>query len=219
MGALFRDKDFRGGSVAGSGDADFDAALNVPLKYIHDRAPGTFFGAVSTSPTTEHAEIPVHTVSLASGQPGEVIVHVDGEQGNYALLTNFRTHRGGSAFSAMSPRPGGDFICVSLKAGSHPSTPRILSGVAMLVRNAVTNVGGGEVSAGDEIMMLVVTTVHQLQNGIASGSLLVTSISTSGTAEGYAAADLYRLEGRPLLKDNVRLNIDPSTIPLSKSLR
>lgn len=219
MGALFRDKDFRGGSVSGSGDADFDAALNVPLKYITERAPGISFGAVAPSLATEQTEIPVHTVSLASGQPGEIVVHVDGEQGNYSLLTNFRTHRGGSAFSAMAPRPGGDIVSVMHKAGSHPSTPRVLTGLAMLVRNAVTNVGGNEVSAGGEVMMLVVTSVHQLSAGASSGSLLSTSISTSGTGEGYAAADLYRLEGRPIVKDNVRLNIDPSTISLSKGLR
>lgn len=218
MGALFRDKDFRGGSIYGSGDADFDSALNVPLKYINDRVPGIIVGSVADSTGTEYEEVPVHTTSSVTGQPGEIIVHVDGEQGNYALLTNFRTHRGGSAFSATAPRPGGGFQSVVLKSGSHPSTPRVLSGVAMLVRNAVTNVGGNEVSAGSELMMLVVTTVHQLSSGASSGSLFATSISTSGNSEGYAAADLYRLEGRPLVKDNVRLNIDPSSIVLSKRL-
>lgn len=215
MGALFRDKDFRGGSVSGSGDADFDAALDVPLKIIFDRAPA--FGATGVAPSfSEQEEIAVHTVSMASGQPGELVVHVDGEQGNYSLLTNFRTHRGGSAFSATAPRPGGEIQATSLKAGSHPGTPHVLTGVAMLVRNAVTSIGSNEVSAGGEIMMLVVTMAHQLSANAASGTLLTTTIGTNGSGEGYAAADLYRLEGRPLAKDNVRLNLDPSTIPLSK---
>jgi acyl-CoA synthetase (NDP forming) len=97
------------------------------------------------------------------------------------------------------------------------SHTNVLEGRAFLVRNAVTNVGATEVSAGGELMLLVVTQVQQLRDtNPHPGSI---AIGTNGTGEGYTAADLYRIDGHPLVSDNVRMIIDPSTIPLSKRVQ
>lgn len=214
LGSLFRDKDFRGGLTAGANDANFRHQALSPLVYMKDRSPGVFAAGVSASKTLDQDEIAVSTSTLASGQPGEVLVHLDGEQGNYGLTTNFRTNRGGSVYVAGGSRPGGELISILDAGGTHPATPGVLNGVAMLVRNAPTSIGSTEVSAGGELMLLVVTTGCWL-NAIARSNRLV-ACGSNGTGEGYAAADLYHLEGRPLVKDNVRITIDPASIALSR---
>jgi len=213
MGALYRDKDFRGTFVYGA-DAAVLTVVQSQLIYTKDRAPAALAVGPADS-NLEQSEIPVHTASASSGQPGEMLVHVDGEQGNYALLTNYRTHRGGSVFTASGPRPGGEFTTTLQTAGAHTSQPGVLSGVAMLVRNTVTNVGATEVSAGSELMMLIVTDAKT--TGAPATSLTVVN-STNGTAEGGSAADLYRIEGHPMVRDHVRATVDPSTITLTKAL-
>ena len=47
---------------------------------------------------------------------------------------------------------------------------------------------------------------------------LFTMIGTSGTGEGLSAADLYRVDGHPLVSDHVRSEVDPATIKLSASV-
>jgi len=215
LGSLFRDKDFRGTFVYGAEDAGVVSVLESQLAYIQDRSPATLATGVASS-ELEQVEIPVHTASASSGQPGELIVHVDGEQGNYALLTNYRTNRGGSLFTASGPRPGGELVSTMQSGGSHPAQPHVLSGVAMLCRNAVTSIGSNEVSAGSELMLLIATSVHRL-NGVTPTALTV-SIGTNGSNEGWAAADLYRIEGHPVVRDNVKIEVDPSIITLSKKI-
>lgn len=212
LGSLLRDKDFRGNYISGTTNP---GPLQVHLAYQKDRAPGTIAPGVAQGSSLEQTEIPVQTVSLASGQPGEVVVHVDGEQGNYGLLTNYRTNRGGSVFTASAPRPGGEVSSVLHQAGSQQTEANVLSGVAMLVRNAPTSVGATEVSAGSELMMLIVTTGSRLDD--TNSKPLQVLCGTNGTAEGFSAADLYRIEGRPLVSDHTRLEVDPSEISLSKA--
>lgn len=218
LGSLFRDKDFRGGWVGGAGgDSDPLPNLPVALAIVQSLGNGVLGSAVSRSEALEQIQIPISTVSIASGQAGETVVHVDGEQGNYGVLTNFRTLRGGSVFSATGPRPGGEvFTTIGSSVKHKGSTALVLGGVALLVRNTVTDVGSNEVSAGSELMMLIVTTANEMT---ASGSgLQVVWLGTNGTAEGASAADLYHLEGRPLVRDNLGLTLDPSTITLSRRL-
>ncbi len=205
LGSLFRDKDFRGEAIAS----------NRGSVVFEDNVEATFtFPALATNHQREQKEALVHQASLATGDSGDVLVHVDGEQANYVPLVNFRTNRGGSLFSAGGARPGGE-VGAKLAAIQDPSGhTNVLCGRAFLVRNHVTTVGLSEVSAGDELMLLVLTTVKRLTNGLATqGEVLV---STNGTGEGYSAADLYRIEGHPLMVDSTRLDLDPSTITLSK---
>jgi hypothetical protein len=78
----------------------------------------------------------------------------------------------------------------------------------------VTDIGANEASAGDELMMLVVTTVKQLADSNPHAGSVV--LGTNGVGEGYAAADLYRIEGHPMTVDNTRMPVD-TAIPLAKS--
>lgn len=207
LGALFRDKDFRG-NLFGSGEG-----TRTPLIIFGGNGIGPA-GSLSVTKTYEQSEFFLDTSSAASGAPGDAIVHVDGEQGNYSLLVNYRTNRGGSVFTANGAHPGGEVASGLPGIQAAASHTNVLEGRAYLVRNAVTNVGATEVSAGGELMMLVVTNVRQLKDLDPHDGIVL--IGTNGTGEGYAAADLYRIEGHPLVCDNVRLIIDPATIPLSR---
>lgn len=203
LGSLFRDKDFRGGRLSNTNAA--------PFMYI--RGTGTGLGAASLAKTKilEQDEVSVTPASLTPGFAGDVLVHVDGEAGNYSLLTNFRTARGGSVFVGSGDHPGGELYAtyedvVGTGRGTH-----ILTGRAFLVRNAPTDVGANEASAGDELMMLVVTTASEATTLPKSAKVV---IGTNGTAEGYSAADLYRIEGHPLMSNHIRYEVDPTTFVL-----
>jgi hypothetical protein len=95
----------------------------------------------------------------------------------------------------------------------------VLAGAVYLVRNAPTFNGAQEVSAGSELM-LVVTTQMMPTFGVIAGQVIpfTSYISTSGAGEGNAAVDYYRIEGHPLVSDNVRQSIDPSTIRLARNI-
>ncbi len=205
LGSLLRDKDFRGGTWFWGVDAPF----------VHVAREGVgLCSSLGTTPATECTEITLGTASQASGQSGEFVVHVDGEVANYSLLTNYRTYRGGSVFTASGPHPGGEVQALYPNATAPASHTNVLHGRAFLVRNTVTSVGASEVSAGDELMMLVVTTGQMLGDSQAHPSYM--ACGTNGHMEGYSAADLYRLDGRPLTRDNIRPEIDPSAISLPR---
>jgi hypothetical protein len=143
-----------------------------------------------------------------------MVVHTDGESGNYGLLVNFRTNRGGSGFTAFAPSPGGEFASFFHTAGLGATYGSVLVGTAYLVRNTVTTFGSTEVSAGGELMLLVTTSAIPLDPSI--GHSLKTFVGTNGTGEGHSAVDLYRIAGHPLESDNVRIEVDPSSISLAK---
>ena len=206
LGALYRDKDFKG--------QRFTVTPGL-LQYGSQESIGTGSSSLARTRGLEQVEIALMPATLASGAPSDVLVHVDGEVGNYSLLTNFRTNRGGSLFAASGDRPGGDVYAAYTAANPDGNGLRVLTGKAYLVRNTVTAVGLNEASAGDEIMMLVMTTV--LETG-SEPTNLFTMIGTNGTGEGLSAADLYRIEGHPLTSDNVRLELNPSTIALSNKI-
>ncbi len=208
LGALFRDKDFRGNAIGGGTNATSDSRQLVMGPWA---SPGTFASSIAPQDNPEYDALPVH-VSIASGNAGEIVVHVDGEPGNYNVLTNFRTNRGGSAFTAYN-YSGGDIGGVLPPSQDAGTSGGILSGLALLVRNLPTAVGATEVSAGSELMMLVVTTARA-QGATRTNN--VVQISTSGTGEGYSAADLYRIAGHPLVNDSARSVIDPDDITLAR---
>jgi hypothetical protein len=204
MGALYRDKDFHGQS--------FTPGQREPVLFFPADSRGWLMG-LRLRPSGDAMEIfGVETSAAGGTTPGDVVVQVDGEQGNYSLLTNYRTLRGGSAFAAGGVEVAGRAIPV----GTFVTAPRanLLAGRALLVRNTVTSVGSTEVSAGDELMMMIVTTAWPLTGPDTLGVLL----STNGTMEGWSASDLYRIEGRPLVSDNVQQDIDPAGIPLGPVL-
>jgi len=204
LGALFRDKDFRGES--------FGSSLSGPFVMI-DSVQGGLLGSLEVATNREQTEAFVISVDLALGQPGDLLVHVDGNQANYSILTNYRVNRGGSVFTASGPRPGGELATILDQVVSPTGHTNVLVGRAFLVRNSVTDIGSSEVSAGDELMMLIVTSVQRLTD--TDQHLAECIIGTNGSLEGYSAADLYRIFGHPLANDNVRTDINPATIILS----
>ena len=206
LGSLFRDKDFRGGL--------FDATLQAPLVYSEVAGVGANPGNLAVSHQIEQSELLLDTSSTATGAPSDLVVHVDGEQTNYALLVNFRTLRGGSLFTASGAHPGGEVSVQTPSLQTPDGNTNALIGEAFLVRNYTTSIGATEVSAGGELMMIVVTNVQRVtdEDNLTMGFV---SIGTNGTGEGYAAADFYRIDGHPLIRDNVRVVIDPTIIALS----
>jgi hypothetical protein len=201
LGALFRDKDFRGNAVGG---ATGDARQLVLDGY----APGIQSGGVANS-SAEFAYLPV-TASIGTGSG--VVVHVDGNGDSYNVLTNYRTNRGGSVFTA-SGFVGGDFGATLPSSLAASTSGGVMSGVALLVRNTQTNIGAQEASAGQELLMLVVTTARP--QGV-SGTVNAVQCSTSGSGESYSAADVYRIPGHPLTNDSARPMVDPATITLAR---
>jgi hypothetical protein len=204
LGALFRDKDFRGEPLTNL------SALNV----FPDIGEGVLFSNLTSSTVYEQTAAVLDTATSATGNAGAVIAQVDGEPTNYSLLVNYRVNRGGSAFTVSGPNPGGEVGTLHPVVISPSGTTNVLQGRAYLVRNMPTSVGAQEVSAGNELMMLVVTTVQRLTDSNPHAGIV--QISTNGSLEGYSAADLYRLDGHPITNDNVRLDTNPATITLSQ---
>jgi hypothetical protein len=160
------------------------------------------------------------------GGPGNWVGMADGGILHYEAFNestaptgsqSFRLFRGGgSAFVLTDPRPGGP---VDWVAGRFPASqdPVLKGGVlvckALLVRNFHEEAfdTADTVSHGDEIQMVILTRgilgkVDEQEVGVA----LTGSISPTGYGEGYAAADRYRLEGKPFVAGRVREAPDPN---------
>jgi hypothetical protein len=136
----------------------------------------------------------------------------------------FRLFRGGgSAFVLSDPVPGGPIDWVS---GSFPASfqPVLKGGIlvckALLVRNlhetAFTPPQG--TTQGDEVQMVVLTYgLLGKGNTLEDGVTLSGVISPTGYGEGYAAADRYRIEGRPMTIGRARklatFDAEPAVFP------
>lgn len=204
LGGLWKDKDFKG--------ASFSNVNVAPLTYVCSMGLGAASSGLAKTKTLEQDEVGLLPATMTSGSPGDVVVYVDGEQGNYSLLTNFRTFRGGSAFTGSGDRPGGElFTYYDNLVRSTPGNEGVVCGRAFLVRNSPTTVGANEASAGDELMLAIVTTVLIVG---ANGQPGLVAIGTNGTGEGYSATDLYRIEGHPIIANNVKYEVNPNTIVL-----
>jgi hypothetical protein len=206
LGSLFRDKDFKGGL--------FSTEQLSPFFYADDTGVGSGVASLAQTKILEQTEVALMPASLSAGFPGDVLVSVDGST-SYGLLTNFRVNRGGSVFVASGDRPGGEvFATYSNIQGTGRGT-RVIVGRAFLVRNAPTSIGANQVSAGDELMLAVVTEVVDLGTTPQGATI---AISSAGTGEGYAASDLYRLEGHPLIANNIHYEVDPASIMLPQRM-
>jgi hypothetical protein len=206
LGALFRDADFRGGTFAPS-------VCSSSLVYTDTVGVDTPAANLAVATSLEQSEILLDTSSTASGAPSDLLVQVDGEQNNYSLLVNFRTTRGGSVFTAGGGHPGGEVTAQQLVVAAPDGHSNVLHGRAFLVRNYTTSVGASEVSPGGELMMLIVTNVQRANDFFEHPGYI--NIGTNGTGEGYAAADIYRIDGHPMERDNNRVLVNPATITLS----
>jgi hypothetical protein len=209
LGALYRDKDFHG--------SRFSDELSSPLVYLDTAGVGSGVAGLARTSELDQTEALAMPASVSAGVPGDVLVLVDGSPSDYTQLLNYRVNRGGSVFVGSGDRPGGEvFATYSRLLGSGKGS-RVLVGRAFLVRNAPTSVGATEVSGGDELMMAITTQVMELGTAPIEAMIL---LGTNGSSEGFAAADLYRIEGHPIITNHTFYDVDPSTIqlPLGKTI-
>jgi hypothetical protein len=163
------------------------------------------------------------------GDPGELLVMCEGSKSNVfdafhdadapQGTKRFRLYRGGGPLFVLSGKnPGGPIDWVS---ESYPATlqPILKGGVlacrAMLVRNFPETAFSDQitVSEGDEMQMIVIT-YGLLGDGSSreSGLVMKGKISPTGYGEGFAAADRYRIEGKPMYRDWTRNHPDPELV-------
>lgn len=171
------------------------------------------------------------------GAPGELLAMSDGQTNWYTPYMGepdtgtgtrkFRLHRGGGAvFNLSGKKPGGpvDWVSESMPESLDPVMKGgALACKAMLVRNFyetafsnATQPAATKRSDGDEIQLIIVT--HgSLSNGnsLNEGITINGEISPTGFGEGYAAADRYRVNGRPMHKGRRRDIPDPAMPPLA----
>ena len=205
LGGLYRDKDFHG--------SRFSDEISSPLVYLDTAGVGSGVAGLARTSELDQTEVLAMPASVSAGVPGDVLVMVDGSTSDYTQLLNYRTNRGGSVFVGSGDRPGGEvFATYSRLMGSGKGT-RVLVGRAFLVRNAPTLVGATQVSGGDEVMLAITTEVMELGTTPIEALIL---IGTNGSGEGSAAADLYRIEGHPLLANHTFYDVDPSAIELPR---
>lgn len=169
------------------------------------------------------------------GVPSEYVTLTDGGVLNYTSFNQtdrptgtkkFRIFRGGGSCMLVSGNnPGGplEFVSGSLSAPLQPVLKGgALVGKALLVKNfseSVFNDPTKVMSSGEEIQMLIVTNgiignPHTVKDGIT----LQGEISPSGYGEGYASADRYRLNGKPMFAPNTQKhpNIEIDPVPYLK---
>jgi hypothetical protein len=153
------------------------------------------------------------------GGPGQWVGMADGGILRYAAYDSataptgskrYRMYRGASAWVLTPPEPGGpiDWVAGSFQRNL---TPVLKGGVlvckALLVRNfrEVALDTNTETTTGDEIQMVVLTQgILGDGNSQTAGVELSGIIGPTGFGEGYAAADRYRLEGKPMVSGKVR---------------
>jgi hypothetical protein len=167
-----------------------------------------------------------------TGAAGELIAMSDGficttdfegyhETDNPLKTKKFRLHRGGgSAFVLSGTTPGGpvDWVSGSFPAASRPVLKGgLLACKALLVRNFYEEALSGpfKVSDGDELQMVILTNaVFGNEDTALNGLTINGTISPTGYGEGYAAADRFRINGRPMIKTNSRRVRNPAAIDL-----
>jgi len=218
LGILLQDSDFIGENPLG----DNASAVN------------TFFGGIrpvqSLLPLTASAG---EEFTRFAGSPGELVASADGailqytafnENTNPGGASRFRLFRGGGSSLVLGGRnPGGPIDWFS--DAFAPAVMPVLKGgllacKALLVRNFVEEAFSTEdtTTDGDEIQMVLLTQgiigderQAQEDTGITIGGI----ISPTGFGEGYAAADRYRIDGKPMFVGRTRVVPDPETIPMA----
>ena len=168
------------------------------------------------------------------GESGELVALSDGSISvlNYGAWTEatptgtrkFRLYRGGGPLFMLSgENPGGpiDWVSDAFPPAFHPILKGgVLACRALLVRNYYEelnpSVGSYKVSDGDEIQMIIATyglfgTPTLQQDGMTMKGI----IGPAGYGEGYAAADRFRLAGKPMCRGFAQNIPDPSSIQVA----
>lgn len=209
LGAYFRDKDFTGKtlyqsrSTSGVGSIPLGALAIIPFEAAQSKA-------AAGSSTWEGTEFICGNASGTAGAGTEAIIGVDGTSSTTDVQV-FKTSRGGAAYSATGPWPGGLISSRFPKARFNTEAGSLLVATAYLVKSHPQALGSAEVHPGHELQMVVVT------QGI-PGYFRDTDIahSASGAGEGFTAVDRFRIMGRPLEKKRGTVNM--AALPAGKPL-
>ena len=217
LGILLQDADFMGEDPLSTMESVFGSSMGG-IKPFQSLLPLTTSESGATVEYTRLVGGAGHWVGMSDGS----IL----QYGAYNAITNptgtksFRLYRGGGAgFVLTDPQPGGPIDWVS---GAFPKALApvlkggLLTAKALLVRNFHEEAFAGDETTthGSEIQMVIVT-----RGMLGRGSTQTTGvtfngvISPTGFGEGYAAADRYRLEGKPLAR-RVQAPLDPN-VPLA----
>lgn len=209
LGIWFRDKDFVGKILYQTRSVS-NAAM-IPTGTL---SFGQFQSAqsqpVAGVSKWEGTEFVCGSASNVCGVGGEALVKVDGTSAT-ADTYNFKTTRGGAAYSVTSPWAGAEISAKVTKAKPNSEVGAVLAGVAYLVKSQPETVNSVEIHPGHELQMLIVT--HSAPSYF-RGTQVVHS--ASGTNEGYTAVDRFRILGKPLEKTRGGVNTD--IVPSHKSL-
>ena len=158
--------------------------------------------------------------SLLSLSDGAILRYTPFNVATPSGTKSFRVYRGGGATMVLSgSAPGGPVSWVSESFA--PALNPVLKGAALackalLVRNYHENAftSNQNRSEGDEIQMVILTyAVYGTPTSTADGVTLSGVISPTGYGEGYAAADRYRLQGRPMDRGRSRTTPAPGLQP------
>jgi hypothetical protein len=209
LGIWFRDKDFIGKmlyqTINSSGvGVSQEGTLFFP-EYRASNPP-----VIQGLSTWEGTEFVCGSSSTTSGVGSESIVKVDGTN-SYTSVTSFKTTRGGAAYSATDPWPGGVISSGMPRVHPNAAVGAALAGTAYLVRSQPENSGSVEVHQGQELQMIIVTQAQP-----AYFRDVTVFHSANGTNEGYTAVDRFRVSGHPIEKR--RGFVDTSILPNDKPL-
>jgi hypothetical protein len=210
LGALFRDKDFSGKTLYQAKNATGVGSIVLGTLALPPFEASMAKAAEGRS-TWEGVEFVCGNASGSAGAGSEALVRVDGTSVNPSDVQVFKTTRGGAAYNAANPWPGGIVSARFPKARPNIEVGSVMTGIAYLVRTAPEVPGMSEVHPGHELQMMIVT--QAIPTYFRDTDLVH---SASGTNEGYTAADRFRLLGKPIEKR--RGVVDASTIPASRSL-
>jgi hypothetical protein len=208
LGIYFRDKDFVGKTLYQIRSASDIGA--IPLGTLHFPPYEAPVSPIAPGQSTwEGVEFVVGQSSGASGVGGETVIKVDGTA-SYGSVTEFKTARGGAAWSVTNPWPGAAISARLPKARPNSNVGSVLSGIAYLVRSQPETVNSIEVHSGQELQLLIVT--QAAPTYFRDSDVLH---SAAGTNEGFTAVDRYRIWGRPLEKRRGEIDISASVLPSS----
>ena len=218
LGVLLQDSDFLGENPLGDNASAF-RTIPAGLRPVHDTIPLTMGGEEFTR---------------FLGEPGSLIVMADGKIAPYSWAAytgptapigatrRFRLYRGGgSAFMLSGANPGGpvDWMADIISPSLNPVLKGgVLVGKALLVRNyhEEAQPGPWKTTDGDEVQLVILTYGHLGDTTVSTDGITMDGvISPSGYGEGYAAADRYRVPGRPLVKAYSRETPDPATVQIA----
>lgn len=215
MGVLLQDSDFLGENILNDSASAFQTN-GAGIRPVQSLLPLTQGG---------------DSFDRFLGDPGELIGMSDGgvlryeafdDSSSPAGTKKFRIYRGGGSIFVLSgDNPGGpvDWVSESFPASFRPVLKGgALACKAMLVRNYKEEAfaTSDTTSYGNEIQMVVIT-YGVLGNGRTQldGLQLDGVIGPTGYGEGYAAADRYRCEGKPLFHGWSRKTPNPDEVELA----